>query len=151
MLISFAFPFILLTRVEIVEINQFVLAAEDFRGPVVGVYFMGKSKEEFLAGPGARWLGCFNKQLEGKEYFCYDRFTVADLCVFDVVACCVEKEALSLTLEEFPNLPVTSWRTITESSPGPTSLHTKPRRPSSCRELLYQAKCLCCAVLCCVL
>ncbi len=46
MLIAFmliAFPFIPLTSIEIVEINQFVLAAEDFRGPVVGVYSPRKS------------------------------------------------------------------------------------------------------------
>jgi len=54
------------------------------------------------SGPGSRWFGCFNSLLEGKEYFACDKFTIGDLCVYEVISAAVELGGVSL--DAFPNL-----------------------------------------------
>ncbi len=79
------------------------MAAEDFRGAVVGVYYFKKDREEFLAGAWGRWAGCFNKLLEGKEYLSLGKFTTADIAVFDVISQALDKIP-DVPMESFPNL-----------------------------------------------
>jgi len=89
---------------ETTEINQFVLAAEDFRIKVYEVRFGKSTVEAFLAadGAGPRWFTCLNNLLEGKEYFCHDKFSIADICIYDALTGVTE--GLKLDFNDYTNL-----------------------------------------------
>ena len=96
------------TDEEKADVPQFVLAAEDARGPIWSTVFGKTTKEEFLVA-NDRWFSSFERHITGKEYFVLDKFTIADLAIYEIVNTSVKK--LEAPIDTYPNLKA-HWERI---------------------------------------
>lgn len=99
------------TEEERADIMQFALAAEDFRCALINTFYFKKmTNEELMAenGPGRRWLSCFERLLDGKDFLSCGRFTVADICLYDTAS--TAAQYCGVDLSEFPRIKAHSDR-----------------------------------------